>query len=50
MNREEEVQTAWSLWHLMARLCEVIWNRYEHEFIERYVKVEEKHYRESQSE
>jgi hypothetical protein len=41
MNKEEEIQTAWTLWHLMARLNEVIWDRYENEFIERYLKVEE---------
>ncbi len=41
MDNEEEIQIAWSIWHLMARLNELIWNRYEHEFIERYVKLEE---------
>jgi hypothetical protein len=41
MNNEEEIQTAWSIWHLMARLHELIWDRYEREFIERYVTLEE---------
>ncbi|MBW1692021.1 MAG: hypothetical protein JRJ70_14980 [Deltaproteobacteria bacterium] len=50
MNNEEEIRIAWSLWHLMARLSELIWHRYEREFIERYVSVEEEHYGERQSE
>jgi hypothetical protein len=41
MDYEEEIWIAWSIWHLMARLSELIWNRYENEFIERYVKLEE---------
>jgi hypothetical protein len=34
MNNQEEIQTAWDILHLMARLNELIWNRYENEFIE----------------
>jgi hypothetical protein len=50
MNNEEEIKTAWTIWHLMARLNELIWNRYEKEFIEQYLQVEEETYGESQSE
>lgn len=49
MNNEEEVHTAWTICHLMERLNELIWNRYENEFIERYLKLEEEKYWKSQS-
>jgi hypothetical protein len=49
MNNEEEIRTAWTIWHLTARLNELIWDRYENEFIERYLKLEEEKYWESQS-
>jgi hypothetical protein len=49
MNHEEEIKTAWTLWHLMTRLNELIWNRYENEFIERYLKIEEEKYWQDQS-
>ena len=49
MNNQEEIQTAWTIWHLMTRLNELIWNRYENEFIEQYLKLEEEKYCQSQS-
>ena len=49
MNNQEEIQTAWAIWHLMARLNELIWNRYENEFIEQHLKLEEEKYWHSQS-
>jgi hypothetical protein len=49
MNNEQEIQTAWTIWHLMARLNELIWNRYEKEFIERYLKLEKEKYWQTQS-
>ena len=49
MNNQEEIQTAWAIWHLMARLNELIWNRYENEFIEQHLKLEEEKYCQSQS-
>jgi hypothetical protein len=50
MSKEEEIQLAWTIWHLIARLNELIWNRYENEFIERYLKLEEEKYWQSQAE
>lgn len=45
MNNQEEIQTAWAIWHLMARLNQLIWNRYENEFIKQHLKLqEEKHW------
>lgn len=49
MNNEEEIKTAWSIWHLMARLNELIWDRYENEFIEKYLELEEEKYWQSQA-
>jgi hypothetical protein len=48
MTDENEIQTAWTIWHLIARLNELIWDRYENEFIEQYLKLEEEKYWESQ--
>ena len=48
MTDENEIQTAWTIWHLIARLNELIWDRYENEFIEQYLKIEEEKYWESQ--
>ena len=47
MNNEEEIKTAWTIWHLMARLNELIWDRYENEFIEQYLHLEEEKYGQS---
>lgn len=45
MNNQEEIQTAWAIWHLMARLNQLIWNRYENEIIKQHLKLqEEKHW------
>jgi hypothetical protein len=44
MNNEEEIKIAWTLWHLMVRLNELIWHQYENEFIQRYFKLEEEKY------
>jgi len=49
MNNQEEIQTAWTIWHLMARLNQLIWNRYENEFIEEYLRLEEQKHCQSQS-
>jgi len=48
MSKEEQIHIAWTIWHLMARLNELIWNQYENEFTERYLKLEEEKYRERQ--
>lgn len=49
MNNQEEIQTAWAISQLMTKLNELIWNRYENEFIEQYLKLEEEKYCQSQS-
>ena len=50
MNKEEEIQVAWTLWHLIAKLNELIWDRYEDDFIKQYLKLEEQKDGENQSE
>lgn len=50
MNNEKEIQTAWTISQLITRLNELIWNRYENEFSEQYLELEEKKYQESQLE
>ena len=50
MNNENEIQLAWTIWHLLARLNELIWDRYENEFIEQYLELEEEKYKERQLE
>jgi len=48
MNYQEEIHTAWTIWHLMARLNQLIWNQYENEFIEQHLKLEEEKHSQSQ--
>jgi len=33
MNREEELRTAWSLWHILSDMVQQLWNRYEEDFL-----------------
>ena len=40
MSKEEELQIAWVIWNLIARLNDLIWDRYEDEFVKRYIKIE----------
>jgi hypothetical protein len=49
MKNEEEIHNAWLIWHLMARLGILLWNQYEKQFVERYIKIEEKKYSGNQS-
>jgi hypothetical protein len=49
MKNEEEIHNAWLIWHLMARLGILLWNQYEKEFVERYIKIKEKKYWGNQS-
>jgi hypothetical protein len=34
MKTEKEIQTAWEIWTLINRLNDLLWDRYDHEFIE----------------
>ena len=40
MSEEEEIGIAWTIWNLIARLNDLIWDRYEDEFVKRYITIE----------
>jgi hypothetical protein len=44
MKEQNEIQLAWEIWNLIDRLNTLIWDHYEDEFIEIYLKDEEKKY------
>jgi hypothetical protein len=47
MKDQHAIDTAWKIWNLIAKLNDLIWDHYENEFIERYIKSEEeKHWEE----
>jgi hypothetical protein len=48
MNNEKETQIAWTICNLIEKLNDLIWNRYENEFIDRYLQLEEEKYWQSQ--
>jgi|WetSurMetagenome_2_1015567.scaffolds.fasta_scaffold144757_1 hypothetical protein len=33
MNREEELRTAWSLWHILSDMTQHLWDSYEQDFL-----------------
>jgi len=41
MNEQEKIQAAWDITELMAKLNDLLWDQYEDQFIERYIKSEE---------
>ena len=44
MKDEKEVQLAWTLWNLIEKLNDLLWDRYELDFIETHMKEEEQKY------
>jgi hypothetical protein len=40
MKHEAEIETAWEIWHLISKLNDLIWDHYEENFIDRYLKDE----------
>jgi hypothetical protein len=38
MKDKDEIELAWKIWHLMARLNDLIWDCYEDEFIGQYLQ------------
>jgi hypothetical protein len=38
----KEQDNAWRLWHLLNELNSLLWERYESEFIERYLAEEDR--------
>ncbi len=41
MKDQKEIQIAWGIWNLIERLNDLLWYRYEDEFIEIYLREEE---------
>ncbi len=44
MKNEDTIQVAWEISNLMARLNDLLWDQFEDEFIERYIKSEGEKY------
>ena len=44
MKNENEIQVAWKIWKIIYRLNDLIWDRYEDEFIELCGKEEDDKY------
>lgn len=40
MKNEAETETAWEIWHLISKLNDLIWDHYEENFMDRYLKNE----------
>jgi len=49
MKDHDKIDTAWEIWNLIARFNDLIWDQYEDEFIERYLKDEEEKYWQDQA-
>ena len=41
MKDPKEIQTAWKIWNLIEELNNLLWNRYEDDFLEIYLREEE---------
>ena len=48
MRDENEIKIAWEICNLISTLNDLIWDFYEDDFIEIYLKEEERKYREGQ--
>ncbi len=45
MKNENEIQLAWNIWILIAKLNDLLWDRYEDQFAQQHLKEEELLYR-----
>ena len=41
MKDQREIQIAWEVWNLIEKLNNLLWDRYEEDFIEIYLREEE---------
>jgi hypothetical protein len=44
MKEERESQIAWEVWNLLEKLNDLLWNRYEKEFIDLMMAEEQEQY------
>ena len=42
MTPQEEVRMAWTLWHMLSQLTDILWQRYEEEFVRLCVEMDRK--------
>jgi hypothetical protein len=42
---KDEIQIAWSIWNLISRLNDLLWDRYEDQFVQQYLNENELLYR-----
>ena len=42
---KDEIQTAWIIWNLISRLNDLLWDRYEDQFVQQYLNENEVLYR-----
>ena len=41
MKDQKEIQIAWEIWNLIEKLNDLLWDRYEDDFIKIYLREEE---------
>ncbi|MFH1674445.1 MAG: hypothetical protein ABIF87_13590 [Pseudomonadota bacterium] len=41
MKDQKEIQIAWEIWNLIEKLNNLLWDRYEDDFLELYLREEE---------
>jgi len=41
MKDQKEIQIAWEIWNLIEKLNNLLWDRYEDDFLEIYLREEE---------
>jgi hypothetical protein len=40
MRPQEELRMAWALWHMLSQLTEILWERYEDDFLELCIEMD----------
>jgi len=45
MKNKNEIQLAWNIWILISKLNDLLWDRYEDQFVQQHLKEDEVIYR-----
>lgn len=40
MTPQEELRIAWALWHVLSQLTEILWERYEDDFLRLCIEMD----------
>jgi hypothetical protein len=40
MTPQEELRMAWALWHMLSQLTDILWERYEDDFLELCIEMD----------